>query len=745
MDDNQWFTPSQLLGAPGLPKTVQGIRFKANSESWEARKRSKGKGCEYHFSCLPAETQRALKISQTKKQQAEQNQAATLNQAALKGKMAAMAVEGVEKEQELKRTIAFNNLTPREHARVRARSDVLAAWETYIADFEVMEAATRQFVQDFNADLLGMADETKTFVPKVSRASLMRWKRAYAEQGPAGLAAGYKAVKSSLMDSQPELVSFAEGMLAKMPHIKPTNLLLAMEGEFDRRSDIQLPSRRALTSWLSNWKVKNKRLFTAVANPDAFKNSYMVAGGDAAENVVRLNQLWEMDSSPADIMCTDGRFTIISCLDVYSRRAVFKVRKTSDSYGVVLTARQAMLDWGLDGQGEQIIRVDNGKDYASQYFEKVADSLGIRLVSTAPYAGEQKPFVERLFRSFAHGMAELLPGFIGHNVAERKAIEAQFSFADRLKRKAGSSKNVIEVSMSSDDLQTFCDKWLATIHMHKSHSGLNGRTPADMVQNWMEPVRRIEDERALDLLLEPIPGNKGERTVQKKGIKLDGGWYVAPELGSRVGDRLMVRYDSGDIGRIYLFDLAGPFVCMAQNPAVTGISREELARAMKHEQKKDAELKAELKKKGRTINQGKLIEKIFARKEREIAEQNSNVTPLPKRTHEHETDYLSGAREAIESADQAAEQRAKEENPSVEMQAAMANFITGNKVSADQPKAETPYSRFRRWHRLNERVKAGESLSEFEQHWKEGQETTAEWQGHMLIFEEFGIEIFKEG
>ena len=446
-------------------------------------------------------------------------------------------------------------------------------------------------------------------------------------------------------------------------------------------------------------------------------------------------------------MCLDGRFTLIACLDVYSRRVVLKVRKSSDSWGVALTLREAILQWGMDGQGEQIVRVDNGKDYASHYMAMVTDVLGMKLKFTDPFSGEQKPFVERFFRTFAHGMAEMLPGFIGHNVAEREALKAQFSFADRLKRKAGSSKNVIDVSMSSDDLQTFCTRWIDAFYMHDSHSGLNGRTPAEMVANWVEPLRRVEDVRALDLLLEPIPGNKGIRTVQKKGIKLEGGWYVAAEMGARMGEQFMVRYDAADIGRIYLFEMSGEFVCMAQNPAITGISREELARAMKEEQKKIAEQKAALKAKGRKINQADLIEKIFAKREREIAERNVNVTPMPKRHHKHETDYLAGAAQALAASDRAkkeeAERKEREANPSAEQLMAWSDYMKDanqsqqNKEEGNQ-QAETGYDRMRRWIRLDDKVKAGETLSEIEQNWKQRLEGTAEWQGHKMVLDDFG-------
>ncbi|OED44066.1 hypothetical protein ACH42_08485 [Endozoicomonas sp. (ex Bugula neritina AB1)] len=739
---DEWFTAQEIAGLPLMPTADRSIR---RMDLSPRRPRSKGKGYEYHISSLPKETQRALKVSQTKKQQAETGKVNDINSAALKGQLAVMGEEGSQKAHELQKTIAFNNLSSKEQTRVRARSEVLAAWEMYITDFEAVEMATRQFVEDFNRNQLKLCEQTRIFVPKVSRSTLMRWRQAYAEQGPAGLSAGYKGVKVSLMDSQPELLAFAEAVLAKMPHTKPGNLLELMQGEFDLRDDVRLPSHRTLISWMSRWKVQNKRLFTAVANPDAYKNKYMVAAGDARERIVRLHQRWELDSSPADVMCTDGRFSLISCVDVFSASAILMVRKSSDSYGIALTIRQAILQWGMSGDPEKEWGVDNGKDYASYFIQGVADSLGVKLAFTDPFAGEQKPFVERFFKRFAHNMVESLPGFIGHNVAERKAIEAQFSFADRLKRKAGSSKNVIEVSMSSEELQAFCDRW-TNIYMHTKHSGINGKTPAQMVQEWVEPLHRIEDERVLDLLLEPIPGNKGERTVQKKGIKLDGGWYIATELGARVGDRIQVRYDAADAGRIYVFELSGAFVCMAQNPSITGVSRRDIVLAMKeHEKERIGEQKKALKAKGRKLNQMELVEKAMAAKERKIAAQQVNVTALPKRSHSLSTDHIDGALSALNEADQqtATHNEHFDETGAAtpEMIGAM-EHVMQSRIASSAGKSETDTDRFQRWIKLHEAMERGETLNEMDKKWKERHEQTSEWKGNMMVYESFGKEAF---
>lgn len=56
----EWFTPQELAGLPGLPKTLAGIHYKAKAEGWQKRKRAKGKGFEFHIEALPAKAKAAL-------------------------------------------------------------------------------------------------------------------------------------------------------------------------------------------------------------------------------------------------------------------------------------------------------------------------------------------------------------------------------------------------------------------------------------------------------------------------------------------------------------------------------------------------------------------------------------------------------------------------------------------------------------------------------------------------------------
>ena len=62
---NEWYTPKELAGLPGLPDTVQAVNRRASRDGWECRPRlGRGGGREYALASLPVETQTALLVRQ---------------------------------------------------------------------------------------------------------------------------------------------------------------------------------------------------------------------------------------------------------------------------------------------------------------------------------------------------------------------------------------------------------------------------------------------------------------------------------------------------------------------------------------------------------------------------------------------------------------------------------------------------------------------------------------------------------
>ncbi|MEN9844127.1 MAG: transposase, partial [Pseudomonadota bacterium] len=393
-----------------------------------------------------------------------------------------------------------------------------------------------------------------------------------------------------------------------------------------------------------NWKEENKATFLAYSNPDAWKNKYMTAQGKTNEHVERLYQLVEADSTPADVILTDGRYTIVGMIDVYSRQAKLLVTKTSKATAIAALLRRWLLEFGVP----ETLKTDNGKDYTSNHLTRVLMSLGIEQSLCPPFTPNMKPRIERFFKTFSHDLLELMPGFAGHNVAQAQELRSHKAFSDRMFKK---SKD-IELKMTPVELQTFCDNWCDGYH-HRVHDGdgMNGKTPFEVVANWQQPVKKVMNERALDLLLAEMPGRDGLRTIRKEGLVIQEGGvkvdYIAAELGAMVGDKVQVRYDPVDLGRVYLFNEAGEFLCIACNPERTGIDRREVAKAASVEQKRIVKgLKKELKT-AKSKADLKTIGQSIATK---AAIDAGKVIPLFGTAEEYQNPQLLSAEEAAKAA-----------------------------------------------------------------------------------------------
>jgi len=634
----EWFSAAELAGLPGLPSTVQMINARAKRESWPAQKRAgRGGGREYHLSALPAETRIHLASDAS---QASTTRDADAHAGGLAGRRLALgqAIDDKVRERQCQAGLAaYMQLNATGRTRADARLAVLSALDSFSRSAHLPAGQSlHAFCARYNQGEIHIEDWVRDLVESVHPATLYRWRKALQQEGAAALGGRYGHRKgTSRIDRQPALKQFIVAMLTDHPHACAAQIQQACKSRF-ADSDIELPSQRRLAAWLATWKRENGQLHMAVSNPDAWKNRYMVAFGSASEGVERLNQRWEFDSTPADVMLLDGRHSLIGIIDVYSRRPKLLVSRTSKASAVALLTRRAMLSWGVPEQA----KTDNGSDYVSFHIKRVFAALEIEHLLCDPFSAWQKPHIERFFRTFSHDLLELCPGYIGHDVAQRQAIEARRSFSDRLFQKDAT----VELRMTADELQAFCDRWVEHVYMHREHREL-GKTPFEMVSNWRGGIRAIEDERALDVLLAEAPGN-GQRTVGKKGISVEGIHYIAPELGELVGQRVHVRF-SEDVGQLYVFDEGG-FVCIAESPDHTGISRQEVAAHARERQKTRIQTaKRALKQAARNEKTRDIAAEILASR----AADTDSLVAFPPRKTAHDTDALAAALEAAVAAE----------------------------------------------------------------------------------------------
>lgn len=526
-------------------------------------------------------------------------------------------------------------------ARLDGRFAIVRGWEQWFAAKQPMARSVswEVYASAYNANELQMAYEVTVVFPKVSARSVQRWVLDFERAGMAGLIDendGHLRKDINVFTTQPMLEKVTIALLIERPHLGVQNLLDLIEAAAaDEKTGATLfnvPTYHQAYRFLRNWKAKNAELLSASTNPDQWKNSYMTAFGDASAGVIRLNQRWEMDATPADWMLTDDdgkqrRYSASVVIDVFSRRMIVVLSPTPKTETHKFALRLALLAWGVP---EEIV-TDNGKDYQSGDFQETLRQLDIKHHTTGPFSPWEKPHVERGIQSILHSNLEALSAFVGHNVADRSAIEARRSFADRLFKK----DQVVELAMPAGELQSRINDWLKGTYEQREHGGLDEETPFAMAASYRGEIRRIQDERALDLLLAQ-PAGKGTYVVTKKGLNIASGNYIAPELGLYVGRDVSVR-QTADMGELVVYH-EGEFVCVAVCPERTGVSRKEIAahareaqRAHIQEQRRNA--------KATKTNPDQLIESLL----RKRAEAAGKLATLPQPTVAHDTPALAAA------------------------------------------------------------------------------------------------------
>lgn len=645
----EWHSARECADAYGMSKPGF-IKLAARKGIRTRRRAGKGGGLEYCFGDHPPNIQLVLAKAESQKLLAETPFPPALesvrNQKKPQEDPAAVAAARAEGDAKAA------TLAGKPRARMDARAEILRRFERYTKEDAPIAGVRKPgglihraaFAAAWNR---GEIDSpARADYPRLSDQQLDRWSQQLRRAGLARLAGNYGNRKNTgVIETHPQLAAALRGLLLDHPHLQPAHAhawlnarYAALPAAVAGDGPIPLPGHKTVERWLNRWKAENAELYTRMRNPDEWKNKYMVGWGDAAAGIVRLNQVWEFDSTPADVLLEDGRHSILGVIDVYSRRVRLHVSRTSKATAVASLLRGALLDWGVP----EIAKTDNGQEYVSNHVRRIFQALDVDHWCSEPFSPWQKSFIERFFRSFSHDLLEYLPGFVGHNVAEREALRARQQFSDRLFVK----NRTVELALTAEALQEFCDRWVAGYHS-RPHGALAGKRPVEMLAGWRQPVRAVGNERALDLLLSEAPGD-GWRIVSKaSGIRLNGYDYLAPELGRCVGERVRVLFDpEGDLGRLYTFDGKGQFIALAECPELAGVDRKALAAAGKALQKQRLREQMEgLRADAKAAGSKDLLERVLNHRESDARK----IVPLPPRAEECGSAGLIGAQHALDA------------------------------------------------------------------------------------------------
>lgn len=431
----------------------------------------------------------------------------------------------------------------------------------------------------------------------LTKHKLMRWLKKVEEAKPAGVNAldVLTDVRGSNRSGATKLTEEQQGIVIRSivdrknrPNARAIhNSLVARYGKE------KVPSYDVVGGFIKRWIKENASFYEFADDPDKWKNTRLAAFGSYSEGVLYPNQVWELDSTPADVMTSDGkRYMVMAAIDVYSRRVVFHLDERSSSYSLGRLLRKAILKLGIP----ETVITDNGKDYVSKHFDSMCLNLGITQKKVPPFSGDAKPHVERVFRTLSHGLFEELPGYIGHSVSERQKIEHRKSMPERLAKQEAFRKQekerkgtksqlagkflinkknigiVVEVSLISEELAEWIDRWNEQVYEKRVHrgDGMNC-TPLEKWSRNHHVIDTVPNPMMLDILL----GESHTKKVGKKGIRHENGVYAHVQLAYHVGEYVRILCPD-DAGKVMVYTMDFQPVCVALDHEKLGLSRQYL-------------------------------------------------------------------------------------------------------------------------------------------------------------------------
>lgn len=436
---------------------------------------------------------------------------------------------------------------------------------------------------------------------------------------------------SDFWAANPAVADAVEALLADQRLAAPRILELIAA----HHPDWPLPSLRTLRRRIATIEASRSALLAYNRDPDLYRSKFRLALGRADAEAVRANQIWEIDTTRADIVCTDGRVSILGVIDVYSRRPKYLVVESESARSARATLIAAMTAWGVM---PEVLRTDQGSGFANATMRTGLASLGIELDDLPPARPDLKPHVERLFGTFTRERARLLGGFVGHNVAEAQKLRAA------ARRRNGRAEIVAEIS--SVELQAIIDNWVEGVYNQRAH-GSTGEAPIARFMASPVASRRAPDA---DALRRALSAYVGHAQVTKRGVQWRRGRYWAAPLAAWIDQRVILRRDEDELGELFVFAPTGEFIATAVNHERAGLSERDFAMEARRQQAAWLrEQQAELKAKKAAFRMEDARQALLRRD----AEAAGRLRTLPPRTEAHATATIASLVDASDFADAA--------------------------------------------------------------------------------------------
>ncbi len=641
--NKEWFTAQDLAGLVGVPSTDRRVRSKAAVDGWQSRKRAGTKGLEYHISSLPLVTQQAL-AKQAASDLLQSNEPIVVAAKRVAAQLNAEEESNTKTRQlrKEKSSVLFNSLPEKAQNRANAKLAILQALDVFLVPYCSVNSKTegvKRFVDAYNARQISLPEWVISARARLSAPSLYRWQKKAEQHGISALAGIVRVERPHLVEANQRMVQFFTALLTAKPHLekKPQRLRELALVQAAQEMEWNVPSASSIRRWVKKWVVEHSAEFAYVTNPDGYNNEHRPIFQKMYPQYSRPNDVWEFDSTPVDVQLNvDGklrRYSIIAAIDVITRRARLLLAPTSDSEGICLLLRQCLLTWGMLND-DGMARTDNGSDYVSKRTTGIFALLDIRQSRADAYSGWQKPHIERFFGTMSRNLMEVLPGYIGHDVSDRKQIEAARAFCERIgkKNRAKAQKEALELALTPAQMEQALSDWLEYYYHHKPHDELDGMTPFQVYQQSGYQPKVITEAHALDLLLNYV----GDASVIRGRVSAGGIKYTSHVLMEAQWDKRRVRVflDPCDVGRatLYPLDSWGEYV-EAVNSDLIG--REISPAEYRDRRKEQGKVLREYKRGAKKLQEEFGIDTLAARELAAAKARNQSLTGFPMPELEH--------------------------------------------------------------------------------------------------------------
>lgn len=414
-------------------------------------------------------------------------------------------------------------------------------------DFKGSDA---DFSLDYEEGKILLEPEVYNRVPKVNPAWLKRYRKRFRECGISGLLSGHGKKGSRRLKEKHK--AFILKHIFENPFIRSARIWEYLSNEYGN-----ICNRRTVERFVRHWKKKHAQTYASLCNPAKAKSKFMASFGKANEGAKGYLDVVEIDATPGDVITSDGkRHKIIAAVDTFSTDACALVSDVSSDIANNALLHKLLTEKGIPGE----IRCDNAKEYRSKYFRGICAEFDIRLPILPPGAPEKRPYVERYFGTLTIKLLPEIPGWCGRDVSQRQDIRERKRWNNLLK-----PGGEIEVPVSPQQFQIILNDFNEFIHRQAYNKGLRC-APVKRIAG--ANIKTVEDPRDLDILLAP----RAQRTINKKGIFLDGGLFQSVELALHIGETVEVRQNLEDVSTIYVFDQDRRFITIARDVELAGLT-----------------------------------------------------------------------------------------------------------------------------------------------------------------------------